>query len=78
MGIFLVSATLGRSFMENKLITAVAAVEGLHRRLLPGKTYVSIEQFDAMQDLLSSRPCLPITSSGSPADCGTSPASSKG
>jgi hypothetical protein len=44
---------MGRSFMENRLITAIAAAEGLHRRLLPGKTYVSGEEFDALETALT-------------------------
>ncbi len=41
-----------RSFMENRLITSVAAAEGLHRRLLPGKTYLPAADFDAMKAAL--------------------------
>lgn len=38
-----------RSFMENRLITSVAAAEGLHRRLLPDKTYLPATNFDVMK-----------------------------
>ncbi|TWF80047.1 hypothetical protein FHX44_115984 [Pseudonocardia hierapolitana] len=52
IGMLLGQRYMARSFMENRLITAVAAAEGLHRRLLPDQTYVSHEQFDAMQAAL--------------------------
>lgn len=35
---------INRAYAENRLITAVAAAEALHRRLLPDKTYVSDEE----------------------------------
>ncbi len=38
-----------RSFTETKLITAVAAAEGLHRRLRPNDTYVSAPEFEELK-----------------------------
>jgi hypothetical protein len=43
---------LGRSYVENRLITAVAAAEALHRRLLPDKTYLPDDQFEALRNRL--------------------------
>ncbi len=40
---------INRSYTENRLITAVAAAEALHRRLLPDKTYVSDREFDQIR-----------------------------
>jgi hypothetical protein len=37
---------ISRGYTENALVTAVAAAEALHRRLLPNKTYVSEEAFE--------------------------------
>lgn len=38
-----------RSFMENRLITSVAAAEGLHRRLLPDEVHLDPQQFKPMR-----------------------------
>jgi hypothetical protein len=39
---------ISRSYTENRLITAVAAAEALHRRLLPDETYIGADDFKAM------------------------------
>jgi hypothetical protein len=39
----------GRSYVENRLITAVAAAEALHRRLLPDATYLSEEEYGQLR-----------------------------
>jgi len=41
---------ISRSYTENALITAVAAAEALHRRLLPESTYVTSKEFDELQE----------------------------
>jgi len=40
---------IDRSFVENRLITAVAAAEALHRRLLPENTYVGDTEFEQIR-----------------------------
>jgi ApeA N-terminal domain 1 len=48
---------ISRSYTENALITAVAAAEALHRRLLPHSTYVTGEEFaELKQAVLRSAP----------------------
>lgn len=42
-----------RTYVENRVITSVAAAEGLHRRLLPEETYVSTDDFDALTATLT-------------------------
>lgn len=39
---------MGRSYTENRLITAVAAAEALHRRLRPDATYVTADEFETL------------------------------
>jgi hypothetical protein len=39
---------ISRSYTENRLITAVAAAEALHRRLLPDETYISDEEYQQL------------------------------
>ena len=39
---------ISRSYTENRLITAVAAAEALHRRLLPDKTYIAADDFSTL------------------------------
>jgi ApeA N-terminal domain 1 len=57
IGMLLGERYLGRSFVENRLITAVAAAEGLHRRLLTDKTYLPDDQFEALtSDLIKAVP----------------------
>jgi ApeA N-terminal domain 1 len=43
---------IDRSYAENRLITAVAAAEALHRRLLPENTYVSETEFEQIRSAL--------------------------
>jgi ApeA N-terminal domain 1/Apea-like HEPN len=52
IGMLLGQRYMGRAFVENRLITAVAAAEGLHRRLLSGMTYTSDGDFDAIKAAL--------------------------
>ncbi|GAA5135552.1 ApeA N-terminal domain 1-containing protein [Pseudonocardia adelaidensis] len=52
IGMLLGQRYMGKSFVENRLITAVAAAEGLHRRLLPESRYVSRAEFETMRTAL--------------------------
>jgi hypothetical protein len=40
---------IGGSYVENRLITAVAAAEALHRRLLPHETYVEETEYEELR-----------------------------
>jgi hypothetical protein len=52
---------MGKSFVENRLITEIAAAGGLHRRLLPDSKHVSPVEFEVMQaaliEVVSPRTC---------------------
>jgi hypothetical protein len=52
IGMLLGQRYMGKSFVENRLITAIAAAEGLHRRLEPDSEYVSRAEFEAMRAAL--------------------------
>jgi hypothetical protein len=43
---------ISRAYSENRLITAVAAAEALHRRLLPENTYVSDMEFEQIRSAI--------------------------
>jgi hypothetical protein len=41
---------ISRSYVENALITAIAAAEALHRRLLPEERYTSEEEYEVIRE----------------------------
>jgi ApeA N-terminal domain 1/Apea-like HEPN len=43
---------ISRSYTDNRLITAVAAAEALHRRLLPDEKYVDADDFQALRSAI--------------------------
>jgi ApeA N-terminal domain 1 len=43
------SEYIGRSYAENRLITAVAAAEAMHRRLLANETAMTVEEFETLR-----------------------------